>query len=139
MSAFVVEVPIRTYSPNGSHGHWRVAASRRQTERHTTWRAWLARFLSAPGVEQPTLPAVVTFTRLSAGELDDDNIRAALKGCRDSVALLLGLPITHAAKGSKPPQADDRDPRVTWVYRQEKAKRGTYGVRITVTPREDAR
>lgn len=64
--------------------------------------------------------AVVTITRLSARELDSDNLESSQKAVRDGVADALGI--------------DDRDPRVTWLYAQEKAK--GYAVRITITRRE---
>jgi len=65
----------------------------------------------------PALPAVVTFTRLSSGELDDDNLAGACKAIRDEVAAWLGC-------GDSP-----RDP-VTWRYRQERCQRGRHAVRI---------
>lgn len=60
-----------------------------------------------------SLPCVVRLTRLSPGTLDDDNLRGALKAVRDGVADRLGV--------------DDRDPRVTWEYAQERFK-GLKGV-----------
>ena len=60
----------------------------------------------------------VTMTRLAPSSgLDFDGLTAALKSVRDGIADALGV--------------DDRDPRVTWSYGQERAK--AYGVRITVT------
>lgn len=67
------------------------------------------------------LPCMVTLTRLSPGTLDDDNLRSALKACRDGVAERLG--------------ADDRPGSgIEWRYAQEKCARGEYGVRVEVTP-----
>jgi hypothetical protein len=103
-------LPVRTASPNGSHGHWRVLAKRRKFERAQ------ARMLCPKVV----LPCVVRLTRLSAGKLDDDNVRFALKAVRDGCADALGV--------------KDNDPRVTWEYAQEPIKRGGYGVIVTVTP-----
>lgn len=105
-----VLLPLRTLGPNGSHGHWRTLATRRKRERK-------AAGMCAP---KHSLPAVVTLTRLSAGQLDDDNLRGALKGVRDGVADRLGV--------------DDRDPRVRWEYGQETCRRGEYGVRIEIRP-----
>lgn len=103
-------LPIRTKGPNGSHGHWSVLARRRKRER--SWaRQACPRF---------ALPAVVTLTRLSAGTLDDDNLRGALKGVRDGIADALGVP--------------DNDPRVRWAYAQAKCPRGQAGVRIDLEP-----
>ncbi|NLA68297.1 MAG: hypothetical protein GX856_08670 [Gammaproteobacteria bacterium] len=103
-----VELPLRTLGPNGSHGHWSVLARRRKSERRT----------AAALCPAHALPCVVRLTRLSAGELDDDNLRGALKGVRDGVADRLGV--------------DDRDPRVRWEYGQAKCKRGEYGVLVEI-------
>lgn len=102
-----VTLPLRTISElNGSHGHWSTSVKRRRRQRQTAkllCPAW-------------GLPGVITLTRLSAGTLDDDNLRAALKSVRDGIADKLGI--------------KDNDPRVTWEYAQEKCPRKTYGVRI---------
>ncbi len=105
-----VVLPLRTLGPNGSHGHWRTLATRRKRER------------TAAGMATPAhrLPAVVRLVRLSAGELDDDNLRGALKGIRDGVADRLGI--------------KDNDPRVRWEYGQEHCRRGEFGVRIEIRP-----
>ncbi len=67
----------------------------------------------------PPLPVVVTLTRISAGELDEhDNLRGAMKSIADEIAKQYDIP--------------DKDARFTWQYAQEKCKRGTYGVRITI-------
>lgn len=105
-----VLLPLRTLGPNGSHGHWRTLARRRKRER--TQAAFLA--------PRCTLPAVVCLTRLSAGQLDDDNLRGALKGVRDGVADSMGVA--------------DNDPRVRWEYGQEHCRRGEFGVRIEIRP-----
>lgn len=60
----------------------------------------------------------VTLVRISAGTLDDDNVRAALKAVRDGVADALGV--------------DDRDPAVRWQYAQHKAGRGQWAVVVQV-------
>lgn len=105
-----VLLPLRTQGPNGSHGHWRVLAARRKRER-------FAAFAATPA---HPLPCTVRLIRLSAGTLDDDNLRGALKGVRDGVADRLGVP--------------DNDPRVRWEYAQERCPRGAYSVRVEITP-----
>jgi hypothetical protein len=64
------------------------------------------------------LPCVVTFTRLSAGELDDDNLAGSCKAVRDGVADWLGV--------------DDRDKRVQWRYSQGRCPRGHFGVNVRI-------
>lgn len=102
-------VPLRTKGPNGGHEHWRVLHRRRKHERKLAW-------LLCPDA---SLPCVVTLTRLSAGTLDDDNLRGALKAIRDGVADRLGV--------------DDADPRLRFEYAQERCGRGHYGVRVDIT------
>jgi hypothetical protein len=60
----------------------------------------------------------VHLTRIAPRELDDDNLRGALKSTRDGVADALGI--------------DDRDPRVRWGYGQERGKVREYAVRVEV-------
>lgn len=113
-------VPVKTTGQTSAHrGHWSTAARKVKREREAT--AW-ALVRHAP----VRLPVVVTFTRCSTGELDDDNVRTACKGIRDEVTAWLGL-------------ANDRDPRARWEYAQEKVKRrtkthagGDVGVRVNV-------
>lgn len=101
-----VTLPVKTVSEMNQRGHWSARARRMKSAR-------FAAFALCPAV---ALPCVVRLVRLSAGELDDDNLRSALKGVRDGVADRLGVP--------------DNDPRVRWEYGQERCKRGTYGVRL---------
>ena len=60
----------------------------------------------------------VHLTRIAPRELDDDNLRGALKSTRDGVADALGI--------------DDRDPRVRWGYGQERGNVREYAVRVEV-------
>ncbi len=109
-------LPIRTVSEANTREHWAKRAKRAQSHRqhaHTVTRVWLL------GSVPKTLPAIVTLTRLAPRTLDDDNLRGALKAVRDGVADALGV--------------DDRDPRVSWEYAQEKHK--VPGVRIEIRRR----
>jgi hypothetical protein len=129
MSALVeLTMRLRTVSALNAREHWAVRAKRVKRERLATGLA----LLMVRG--SPTLKArarghlagdgrlVVELTRLSRGELDDDNLRGALKSVRDEVARWLGV--------------DDRDPRVTWAYGQERAR--GFGVRIRIEREEAA-
>lgn len=106
-------VALRSESESNSRDDWRKKARRTKIMRFAAW----AHFHSARG--SVTLPVVVTLTRIapSAG-LDDDNLRGALKACRDGVADALGV--------------DDRDARVTWAYAQ---RRGAWGVEVRIDGR----
>ncbi len=110
-----VELPLKTVSElNGAHGHWAASAARRKKQRRTA-------MLACPAT---TLPCVVRLVRLSAGTLDDDNLRAALKSVRDGIADRLGVA--------------DNSPLVRWEYGQAKCKRGEYGVRVEITTEGEA-
>ena len=110
-----VELPLKTGSGENEREHWATRARRVKRERGTA--DVLTRLKLRPWGDRCT----VTLTRISAGELDDDNIRGSLKGVRDGVADALGL-------------KSDRDPRVHWKYAQEKCKRGKFGVRVLIEP-----
>jgi hypothetical protein len=107
-----VTLPLRTKNPNNNREHWRVVWRRSQKEREQTLMFVRAAVLRH-GIK---LPVLVTLTRISAGELDDDNLRSSGKSVRDGVADVFGIP--------------DNDPRIRFAYAQEKCKPKTYGVRI---------
>ena len=103
-------LPVMTVSEANRRDHWAVKAKRAKRHR------FVARALCPPAA----LPCVVRLTRLSAGTLDDDNLRGALKAVRDGCADRLGI--------------DDRDPRVEWQYGQERAKGLMGAVRVEILP-----
>ena len=67
----------------------------------------------------PAPPLSITITRIGPRELDTDNAVGACKHCRDGVADWLGV--------------NDRSKELQWLYAQEKAGKGVYGVRIYIT------
>jgi hypothetical protein len=73
---------------------------------------------------RPALPCVVVLVRHSPGttELDDDNLRGALKAVRDEVARWL--------------KVDDADPMVQWVYHQR--TRVAWGVTVMAQADDDS-
>ena len=108
-----VDIPIRTVSEANGREHWAVKAKRVKLHRNTAHRVAA---MALKG-EKP-LPCVVTLTRVSPRELDDDNLRSALKATRDGIADWLGV--------------DDRDPRIRWEYGQAKASK-YQAVRMVIT------
>jgi hypothetical protein len=114
-----VTLPIRLLSEANVRQHWAEKARRARAQRLATWGA-----VRAAGPGRLRWPLDVTITRVAPRALDDDNLRGACKAVRDGIADALGLP-------------SDRDPRVTWLYAQEKSTRpGEYAVRITIASRE---
>ena len=109
-----ITLPLRTKNPTNNREHWRIVWKRSKVERYTTYMVVYAKvFLGSL-----ELPTTATLTRLSFGELDDDNLRSAMKACRDGVADAFDVA--------------DNDKRLKFEYAQEKCKRGTYGVRIRI-------
>jgi hypothetical protein len=110
-----IEVPVRTVSESNARGHWAGKARRAKEQRGLVaimLRAKVrasAKFLG---------PLVVTLTRIAPRVLDDDNLRGALKACRDGVADWLGV--------------DDRDPRVEWRYGQRRGAAKAYAVEVAI-------
>lgn len=70
------------------------------------------------GVKAPALPVTVVLRRVAPNRLDASNAVEAMKAVQDEIADWLGLP-------------NDRDPRVTWLYGQERRKEARfYAVRV---------
>ncbi len=91
MSALVVsfELPSYAVSEANARGHWAKRHRRAQRQRGAV--AWMA-FIGAqswPAID--TGPFVARLTRVAPRELDDDNLRPALKAVRDQVADTFGV------------------------------------------------
>lgn len=109
-------LPLETPSLANQREHWGKRSGRTRAHRQTACLAVRARLNGL------SPPCEVTLARISPRQLDDDNLRGALKAVRDGVADALGV--------------DDRDPRVTWRYVQFKGEPRTHEVAITIRPRE---
>lgn len=117
-----LEIPVKTVSLTNAREPWRARHGRAKRQREATWAVWIA----APFARREPIArrierdgaVTVTLTRLAPGELDDDNLPPSLKSIRDEIAACLGC--------------DDRDPRITWRYQQQRTKRGDYRVRVEV-------
>jgi hypothetical protein len=72
--------------------------------------------LRAASMTPPSLPVVVTLTRVGPGRIDSDGSVASLKSVRDQVARYLGV--------------DDADsPSLRWEYRKQ---RGDFCVLVSI-------
>jgi hypothetical protein len=105
-----IELPIRLVSVANVRECWQQRAAR--TKKHRQ---------AAIAIPKHAVPCTVTITRIGPKELDGDNLQSSCKAVRDGIADRLGV--------------DDRDPRVTWLYAQEKARPKRYAVRVRI---EDA-
>lgn len=109
MTVLSFVVPIQTESMSNARLHWAVKAKHVQAQRRAT------AYRTPPALKTLGPLLTVVLTRVSPRQLDDDNLRGALKGVRDQVACALGV--------------DDRSRLVRWDYSQEK---GEPSVRIDV-------
>lgn len=100
----VYQLPLRLVSLANRREHWGARARRARRERQ-----------AAIAIRPHPIPCTVQLIRLAPRALDDDNLQGAFKSLRDGIADRLGV--------------DDADPRVQWLYSQE---RGPYGVRIEI-------
>jgi hypothetical protein len=105
----IIILPIKTVSLTNQREHWRTRHKR------TKYQRTVVSMLMPKGVP---VPCTVTLTRISSGVLDDDNLPASLKSVRDQIAALSGV--------------DDADPRIKWVYAQERINKRQYEVRVEV-------
>jgi len=126
-----IEVPLAKPLPSlaNSRLHWRALAAVKAKQRHQAalyLRARGAAFLREWKVisGNPAARLGVTFTRISPRELDDDNLRGAMKSIRDEVALACGI--------------DDRSKRYEWDYLQERGA-PAYRIRLEVLTAEVTR
>ena len=100
-------IPIKTVTGLNAREHWRKRAARVKAERAAT----------ALIVKPFFTPCIVRMVRLSPALCDDDNLQGAMKAIRDEIAKINGVD-------------DGPTGPITWVYAQEKCKRGTFGVRV---------
>ena len=107
-----VLLPIQTVGGLNAREHHMAKARRVKAERRC------AALLTQRAAAKIAPPVVVTMTRLSSGELDDDNLQGACKAIRDGIADAYGI--------------DDRDKRIKWQYAQAKCKRGQFGVIVRI-------
>jgi hypothetical protein len=107
-------LPVRTMSEANVREHFAKKAKRARHQRS------VAAGVCGVELQRPTLPCVVRLVRVSPRPLDTDNLQRSCKAVRDGIADWLGV--------------DDRDPRVHYLYDQEKGAPKHYAVRVEVTP-----
>lgn len=124
-------LPIETVSEANTSEHWSRSGQRHRTQQ-AILRLWF-RGLAKEAI--PELPVEVTFIRVSARELDDDNLRMSFKWLRDELSEML-IPkaykpiITRKGAVYRVKGRQDTDKRIKWLYGQEKGK--IKGIRIRI-------
>jgi len=111
------ELPIHTVSEANKREHWAIKAKRVKEQRGMV-SAKLKTILK--NIDNWDLRRTVVLTRIAPRLLDDDNIRGAMKAIRDGVADVICE------------NKNDRDPRITWEYKQEKRKPKEYEIRVEI-------
>lgn len=106
-----VIMPIRTISEANVAGHKHWGTNMRRVKKQRGDAELMFGATGARWQRDGCYPCVITFTRISNGPgLDpEDNLPASIKHVRDGVADAMGL-------------TSDRDPRVKWVYLQQRGK-----------------
>lgn len=99
------ELALQVPSVANAREHWAVKAARTKQQRQGVRIAAAVFGVTALRPEQRV---TVRITRIAPRELDGDNLQAACKALRDGLADALAV--------------DDRDPRVIWMYAQERGK-----------------
>lgn len=116
-------LPIVTVSESNISEFWGKRSERRRKQKLIIWHKWkeTSYGITASPVE---MPCVIRLTRISPRSLDDDNLRGALKACRDGIADCIN-------PGRAPGRADNL-PGMTFEYAQEKGKPKEKSVRIQI-------
>lgn len=110
--------PIRIESEMNKREHWRARKKRFSTQRFFV-RLQFAGCPKDPRwgfLDEP--PYIVTLTRIGPRTLDDDNLAGGFKAVRDEIAAILHI--------------DDGDPRITWLYAQQRGRAREYAIRIRI-------
>jgi len=109
----ILTIPYNLPSAANLREVWQVKARRVRQQRD------LVRMFIG-GKPRPTLPVVVTLTRIAPRALDDDNLSGAFKAIRDEIADWLGVKDNH--------------PGIVWAYTQERGVPKEYAIRVRVMP-----
>lgn len=111
---YTIELPIETISEMNKKESWQLKMLRARKQRRDAW-AVCRSVDKSPLIIEKTIK--VLLIRLSPKQLDDDNLRCALKHVRDGIADWLKI--------------DDGSPLIKWDYEQEKISR-TRSVRAVI-------
>ena len=104
-----ITIPVRIRSEANIQEHWTKKYKRKKIIQQAIRYIW-----NSSSIRNVKLPVTITLIRLAPRTLDDDNLVAAFKSARDTVADLL-IP------GLAPGRADD-NPKIKFEYKQMKSK-----------------
>jgi hypothetical protein len=133
--SFNIRLPLRVNANARGHSRFqptvKLGPFPRMKYRSVTYLLFKNKWNSprlGPGVDRSEFleaGLLITLTRVAPGELDGhDNLRTAMKPIVDGITDALGL-------------KNDRDPRLTWAYSQQRGRAHEYAVDVRVEPRRD--
>lgn len=121
-------IPLKTVSEANCSEHWSKKSKRHRQQQ------FFIRSLFSHEASEIKLPCSVKLIRISPRLLDDDNLRSAFKWIRDEISECL-IPekvkayVTKKGNLALIKGRADSDPRITWLYGQEK---GRMGIRVEI-------
>jgi hypothetical protein len=119
-SAISWRMAMETKSLANVHAHWRVRDTATKAHHGHVALTFPTKLKGAGEYEGNW---TVRMVRIAPRELDNDNLRNALKATRDAVTKQLGF-------------RDDRDPRLRWLYGQERGKPKEHAVVVQIWKEE---
>ena len=114
-------LPITTISESNARDHWSKKAARARAQRQHIWVQWRN---NEKNFDLVKTPCIIRLTRISPCKLDDDNLRGALKACRDGISDCI-------VPGRAPGRSDNVE-GMSFEYHQEKGKPKEKAVRIQI-------
>jgi len=111
-------IPVVTMSEMNVFGHWSVRYKRFKEQKARILAKWQEEKIKI------STPCHVLMIRVSPRAMDDDNLRGALKACRDIIADII---IPNKSAGHA-----DSSPLIVWEYHQERRQPKTYGLHVKI-------
>lgn len=124
---FCIELTLKTISESNSRIHWAELRRLHKVQQFVVQSAFYNH------VTILHFPCKIVLTRLAPRQLDTDNLQGAFKYIRDQIAVCIFPEKEVVYRNEKGKEVRikghaDNDSRISWEYRQEKAKK--LGVRI---------
>ena len=116
-------LPIATVSESNARDHWSKRAARARAQRNHIWVQWRNEW-DEKNRGPIVLPCIIRLVRISSRFLDDDNLRGALKACRDGIC--------DCINPGRAPGRSDNIEGMSFEYHQEKGKPKEKAVRIQI-------
>ena len=125
MSECIIDwiIPMETVSESNISEFWGKRATRHRAQRNAIWVQWRNNW-DDKNRGPIILPCVIRLSRISPRFLDDDNLRGALKACRDG--------ISDCINPGRAAGRSDNIEGMSFEYHQEKGKPKEKAIRIQI-------